>query len=286
MAESAAGRELGRIELPLEPVKVAELAAALQGEPGVVPPTATVLAAHHTPAGGSPNELIIAAAGLDQARVLLGELAWTYQRSLRPGGSLTGTVRLLSRTVRQGRRGGTLVLARGVTEWRDSTGQAVVDAEVTLIEPATAATPGPGKTGGDPPTAVGGGGAAEGPDRLRLSRTDIVRYAGAAGDFNPVHHDEPYARRLGYPGVFAMGLLPGGILAARAQRLLAPARLFRLYLRFSGQVWPETTYQVRREHLDPQEGTGPGWELVLTDPAGAESLRARAFPSPAQTGGC
>lgn len=43
-----------------------------------------------------------------------------------------------------------------------------------------------------------------------ITRTDIVRYAGAGGDFNPVHHDDVYARSLRLPGVFAMGLLGAG----------------------------------------------------------------------------
>jgi acyl dehydratase len=38
-----------------------------------------------------------------------------------------------------------------------------------------------------------------------ITRTQIVRFAGAAGDFNPMHHDEPFAQAAGQPGVFAMG---------------------------------------------------------------------------------
>jgi acyl dehydratase len=46
-----------------------------------------------------------------------------------------------------------------------------------------------------------------------ITRTDIVKYAGAGGDFNPVHHDDDYARAHGYPAAFAMGLLAAGYLA-------------------------------------------------------------------------
>lgn len=35
-----------------------------------------------------------------------------------------------------------------------------------------------------------------------LTRSHIVRYAGAGGDFNPIHHDEEFARSPGMPGVF------------------------------------------------------------------------------------
>src|SRR2546423_11688449 len=43
------------------------------------------------------------------------------------------------------------------------------------------------------------------------TRTDFVRYAGASGDFHPLHHDEVYAREARLPGVFGMGLLHAGI---------------------------------------------------------------------------
>jgi acyl dehydratase len=45
-----------------------------------------------------------------------------------------------------------------------------------------------------------------------LTRTQIVQYAGAAGDFNPIHHDEVFATKAaGYPSVFAHGMLTMGL---------------------------------------------------------------------------
>jgi len=71
-----------------------------------------------------------------------------------------------------------------------------------------------------------------------VTRTDIVRYAGAGGDFNPIHHDEPFARAAGSDGVFAMGLLSGGIVGARLARWARPAEVATYRVRFTGQVWP------------------------------------------------
>ncbi|WP_375423565.1 MaoC/PaaZ C-terminal domain-containing protein [uncultured Friedmanniella sp.] len=48
------------------------------------------------------------------------------------------------------------------------------------------------------------------PLTVRLSRTDLVRYAGASGDFNPIHHSEHFAAQVGLPGVVAHGLLTMG----------------------------------------------------------------------------
>ena len=49
-----------------------------------------------------------------------------------------------------------------------------------------------------------------------LTRTDFVRYQGASGDFNPIHHDEEFAKAAGYPTVFSVGMLQAGILAGFA----------------------------------------------------------------------
>ncbi len=42
---------------------------------------------------------------------------------------------------------------------------------------------------------------------VRLSRTDLVRYAGASGDFNPIHHSRYFADQVDLPGVIAHGML-------------------------------------------------------------------------------
>ena len=44
-----------------------------------------------------------------------------------------------------------------------------------------------------------------------ITRTDIVRYAGASGDFNPIHWNEEFAKSAGYPGVFAQGMFTAGV---------------------------------------------------------------------------
>jgi acyl dehydratase len=72
-----------------------------------------------------------------------------------------------------------------------------------------------------------------------LERVDIVRYAGASGDFNPIHTDEGYARATGAPTVFAMGMLPAGYLAhAVSDWFGGPHHLRRFKVRFTTRVWP------------------------------------------------
>jgi acyl dehydratase len=71
-----------------------------------------------------------------------------------------------------------------------------------------------------------------------LSRSDFVRYAGAGGDFNPIHHDETMATAAGMPSVFGMGLLHAGIAGVRLARWVGPANIESFAVRFTGQVWP------------------------------------------------
>lgn len=79
------------------------------------------------------------------------------------------------------------------------------------------------------------GEAAYGP----ISREDIVAYARASGDDNPIHQDEDYARKTGAPTVFAMGMLPAGSLAhAVSDWFGGPQHLRRFKVRFTTRVWP------------------------------------------------
>jgi acyl dehydratase len=71
-----------------------------------------------------------------------------------------------------------------------------------------------------------------------ITRTQIVRFAGAGGDFNPLHHDEGFARAAGQPSVFAMGQLQAAMLARLAAQWLGVHQLRSLAIRFTAKVWP------------------------------------------------
>jgi acyl dehydratase len=75
-----------------------------------------------------------------------------------------------------------------------------------------------------------------------LTRTQIVMYAGASGDYNPLHSDERYAIEVaGFPGVFAHGMLTMGMTGRAVTDLVGPDRLVRFGGRFKSQVWPGDT---------------------------------------------
>ena len=77
-----------------------------------------------------------------------------------------------------------------------------------------------------------------------LDRQDFVRYAGASGDFNPVHYDEPYAEAAGYPGVFGQGMLTAGFAAHATADWFGLSNIERLRTRFRSKVWPGDTITV------------------------------------------
>jgi acyl dehydratase len=79
-----------------------------------------------------------------------------------------------------------------------------------------------------------------------LTRTQIVQYAGASGDYNPLHTDEIYATKIaGYPSVFAHGMLTMGLTGQAIAALAGTESLLRFGVRFTVQVWPGDTLTVR-----------------------------------------
>jgi acyl dehydratase len=71
-----------------------------------------------------------------------------------------------------------------------------------------------------------------------LGRTDLVMYAGASGDFNPMHHDEVAAQAAGLPSVFGHGMFTMGLLGKALTDYVGIGNL-RLYkVRFTKQTWP------------------------------------------------
>lgn len=75
-----------------------------------------------------------------------------------------------------------------------------------------------------------------------LKRTQIVMYAGASGDYNPVHTDEPFATKVaGYPTVFAHGMLTMGLTGRMLTNYVGDGRLTEFGVRFTSQVFPGDT---------------------------------------------
>ncbi len=75
-----------------------------------------------------------------------------------------------------------------------------------------------------------------------LTRTQIVMYAGASGDYNPIHTDEIYSTQsAGYRTVFAHGMLSMGATGKVLTDWVGNGRLAKYGVRFVNQVWPGDT---------------------------------------------
>jgi acyl dehydratase len=207
------------------------------------------------------------------------EQRFTFTRPVVVGDELRAQ-RLPARTwEKQGRRGGRLEFVETVTELRGPDGAVVASAawvdvrtershaDLTTSQAAGTATAGTATAGtataGAPapptgPAVAGPSGEPAPADGIllveRLSRTRIVMYVAATGDFHPLHHDDVYARAHGYPGVFAPGMLTMALTARALGDHLGGAPLATLTSRFRAQVWPGDTLVARIEPVAGADG--------------------------------
>ena len=84
---------------------------------------------------------------------------------------------------------------------------------------------------------------------VRLTRETLVRYAGASGDFNPIHYRDDVAERVGLPGVLAHGMLTMGVGASVIADGIGVAKLLDYGVRFTKPVVvaPDEGAEVRYE---------------------------------------
>jgi acyl dehydratase len=99
-----------------------------------------------------------------------------------------------------------------------------------------------------------------------LPRTLMVQYAGASGDYNPLHTDEIYATQVaGYPSVFAHGMLTMGLTGKMVTDLVGDGRLLTFGGRFKGQVWPGDNLIVQARVLASNHDGTVELELTTTN---------------------
>ena len=97
-----------------------------------------------------------------------------------------------------------------------------------------------------------------------LTRTQIVQYAGASSDYNPLHTDEVFARdNAGLPTVFAHGMLTMGMTGRVLTEWFGADQIVCCSARFVAQVWPGDTLTAHAV-VDAVEDRGEAEELTLT----------------------
>ncbi len=107
----------------------------------------------------------------------------------------------------------------------------------------------------------------------------FVKYAGASGDFNPMHHDDTIAAQVGNPSVFGHGMLTMGLAGRVLTDWFGPESVRRFQVRFAKQVWPGDVLTATATVVglrDEPGGILADLDLVVVSDKGAEAVRGAA----------
>ena len=192
-----------------------------------------------------PFDALLDALGTDADHALHARQRYVLRRPLRAGDELSARTRHTRTYERTGRRGGALRFHVLRTDFADPAGEPVARAEATVVhttvdfatqaaQAAQAAQP-PQAAQAAPVTAPPSG--AQPWEWGPLTLTDIVRYAGASGDFTALHHDPAVAAGLGLDRVFAMGMLTAGVLGRYAVARFGDGVVTDFDVRFHDKTW-------------------------------------------------
>src|SRR5260370_32760382 len=89
-----------------------------------------------------------------------------------------------------------------------------------------------------------------------VSRPDFVRYAGASGDFVPLHYDQTFVEAAGIPTVFAQGMWTAGCLSRCLTDSAGSGQVRHFKVRFARHVWPRDTLTMRGKVTGKAERDG------------------------------
>ena len=120
-------------------------------------------------------------------------------------------------------------------------------------------------------------------ETFSLTRDSLVRYAGASGDFNPIHYRDDFAQSVGLEGVLAHGMLTMGLALAPVQNWVEGSGVVTSYsVRFTKPVYVppqgaiEVSVKITVAKIDDPEPGHLTLGLQVTTPEGATVL-GKAF---------
>ena len=98
-----------------------------------------------------------------------------------------------------------------------------------------------------------------------IQQIQLTRYAGASGDFNPIHQDDEFAKAAGMGGVFGHGMLTMGFVAQAVTDWAGTGTVRKIGVRFVGLVRLKDTVTCRGRVLEKSSKDGVHTvELELT----------------------
>jgi acyl dehydratase len=108
-----------------------------------------------------------------------------------------------------------------------------------------------------------------------ITTRQLVEYAGASGDFNRIHYDEPFAKQGGYPSVIAHGMLSMAFFGELLVALFGPERILALSARFKAVTFPGDTITVTGEETERTSDRAV-IKLIAKNQAGTVTLEGSA----------
>jgi acyl dehydratase len=173
-----------------------------------------------------------------------------------PGSVLTVRQAIERQYAKQGRRGGTMVFTDLVTRFwltgSEDESPVVEERSVLILTeppaPGQAVAPAEPAPAGTPRASCPAGPAGDVVFDSRqppLTVTDFVKYQGASGDFNPIHHDTDFAHEAGRTGPFAVGMRAAAVAANQLTFALAGRQVARYRVRWSEIAWPGDVLRYR-----------------------------------------
>ena len=89
-----------------------------------------------------------------------------------------------------------------------------------------------------------------------ITKVQLVKYAGASGDFNPLHFDEEFAKKRGLKKLIAHGMLSMGFLSEYVESIFGVGKIKKLQVNFKSMVFigEEITCSGKINSLDTEEG--------------------------------
>ena len=109
-----------------------------------------------------------------------------------------------------------------------------------------------------------------------VTRPDFVRYAGASGDFVPLHYDQTFVEAANIPTVFAQGMFTAGLLSHCLTDYVGAGQVRKFKVRFATRVWPGDIVNCKGKITGKREANGEklvDGDLEVTNQKGEAAIK-------------